>query len=531
MICITYSQTAQFAGDLVYMAFCRAFSSNQVVAIDPLRLNELMPNINGPLLIVFIEPDATCVQIFNEIRHHHDSFKVMLLGKLPSALSKQLSMHTVPLPKDFADDASCESAPASTYRESRACIKYRRTLGLLASPISERALLRYDFRDEWNNLGYGAITVDDSVWALAQAVTVPSANLLAEVMSGTESISTYAALWDDDQASVLWFNRAVGPIDSQEWRLAEYFFASYRHMELPCVPVLSEIPYGYDAAVTMRLDCDEDIESSRALFDYYKAWNVPFSLAVHTALLSDARHTTIIQDVVAHQGAILSHSDTHPANWGGSYEAAYQEATESAAKLNAILGESYRVTYAVSPFHHTPSYALTALAKANYVGCVGGIVSSDQEFILARGGALHDCPPGFIGHTQSCMLHGDCLLRESDPIRIYKKAFDIAKHGRALFGFLDHPFSERYAYGWASEAARIKSHRQFIDYMRSQGNVLFLNEKDALDFVRFKSGIMLGVNAHGHISYHLPDNTSKQWEIAVEFCDRLVKLSNEGVPT
>jgi hypothetical protein len=127
-----------------------------------------------------------------------------------------------------------------------------------------------------------------------------------------------------------------------------------------------------------------------------------------------------------------------------------------------------------------------------------------------------------VGHTQSCMLHGDCLLAEGDDaLAIYKQAVDIAKAGRALFGFLDHPFSPRYAYGWKNESDRIKAHETLISYIREQGNILFLNENEAMDFIRQKSAIYLSLDADRYPQYQLPDGM--KYAVAIEYKGELMK--------
>ena len=55
--------------------------------------------------------------------------------------------------------------------------------------------------------------------------------------------------------SLLWVNRAVGVIDGPDWRIIEDYISGEKHDEL-YVPVVSEIPFGYKRAATMRLDCD-----------------------------------------------------------------------------------------------------------------------------------------------------------------------------------------------------------------------------------------------------------------------------------
>ncbi|EON11202.1 polysaccharide deacetylase [Pandoraea sp. SD6-2] len=142
----------------------------------------------------------------------------------------------------------------------------------------------------------------------------------------------------------------------------------------------------------------------------------------------------------------------------------------------------------MSPFHQNPAYALEALSDAGYEGCVGGIIRNDPEFLIARGGMLANMPSGFIGHSQQTMFHGDCLLADGDPLETFKRAFDIAYQSKTLFGYLDHPFSKRYQYGWSTEAERIDAHEQLIAYISARASKpLFMNEDVALDFLLAKS--------------------------------------------
>lgn len=519
MIYVIYDKNESVAGELVFAAFIRSFTRSQVSSLSLSALSDLLLK-DQPLFLVFIKPNDEAARLIAQCETHAKQSKIIILGQLSESLADYLNATISALPSDLSKQALCAPAPSFKMSESALRICYEKALGELESPIIHRPFLHYDFTNEWNNLGFGAITADGSMWSLAQIAEIESAYVLANVVHHDATLSAYAACWEKSASHILWFNRAVGVIDSQEWRLIEYFFASYDHKHFPCVPVISEIPAGYDAAVTMRLDCDEDIESSRELFNCYQKMKVPFSLAIHTKVLQDPTHQQMMLDVIAAKGAILSHSATHPVNWGGSYDVALQEAQTSLSVIEKIVGRE-NIRYAVSPFHQTPLYALQALARADYAGCIGGIVNCDPEFFIARGGELYDCPQGFVGHSQSCMLHGDCLLDEGDPLAIYKQAFDIAKRGRALFGFLDHPFSPRYAYGWQSESDRVKAHEDFIRYIRTQGNILFLNENDAMDFIRDKSAIYLSLDLEGYVQYQLPDRM--KFEVMIEYKGELIK--------
>lgn len=478
------------AGQLVLAALKRSVSRTQAAWVSPASIEA-----GSWDFLVAVNPDeAMAKQLLTWLEAGQK--KLVLFGELPDALRRHLDIRPVQWPTEPATWSRSPPAPTYGFAASPAEIRYSLLAERLGSQCWHRSLERFDFTDEWNNLGYGAVRADGSMWALSCPVCVPKNNELAGLWIANEPFASYAGLFDCAQASILWFNRPVGPIDSFEWRLVENYISSYRHETLPCYPVIREIPSGYDAAITMRLDCDEDVESARPLWQAYQDMGVPFSLAVHTTNLADSRHYGILQELATEGGSVLSHTATHAPNWGGSYEAALNEAMNSAEALQAVTGMPVR--YAVSPFHQTPPYALAALVDAGYQGGIGGIIRNDPEFLMARGGHLANLPEGFVGHSQQCMLHGDCMLAGDNPLRVFKQAFDQAKATNTLFGYLDHPFSERYAYGWRDESTRIESHRQFVAYIRSRArNPLFLNENDALDFLRDKAAVSVTYQGGG----------------------------------
>lgn len=475
---------------------------------------------------VFIAPRDEWTAVLSGLmtRRH----KILLLGILSSSLAEHLHVSVEDLSEALVTAAQCAPAPTHGTSDSPARIRYRpqatqRVAGRPA-PMADRALRRYDFTDEWNNLGYGAITVDGSPWSLAQQVQVPADRLLADITDGAANLGAYAALWDDASSSVMWFNRAVGPLDSQEWRLVEDFVSCHRPDDLPCQPVLAEVPAGFDAAVTMRLDCDEDVESARALWRLYAAEQVPFSLALHAKVLTDASHHALPREVLNTGGAILSHTATHAPDWGGSYEAAFVEGKTSAEAIHAAIGHTVR--YAVSPFHQTPVYARHGLADAGYRGCIGGIIRNDFDFLMARSGLPPHSGAGFIGHSQQCMLHGDCMLAQGDPLRIFRQAFDEAVAAGAFFGYLDHPFSERYQYGWHTEDQRVQAHRDFIAHIKRAGKVLFAHEDAAMDFLFARAHVR--VDREGAKFRFTQPDSDTPWSLAVRWRGQTHRIDSNG---
>jgi hypothetical protein len=518
MIGILFPGSAQQAGDFVLAALRRSVTHDQASAIA--RADSAAPSIRVAVDI----PDAWGDELVAWLRA--GARKLVVFGRVPEALADLLGWSNAEFPADLDAASRSEPAPSREFRASRAAVQYAEAASALGARAWTRPFERFDFTDEWNNLGYGAIRADGSCWSIAQARNAGAAELAALTIDGTRQ-SSYAALADIGASSVLWFNRAVGPCDSFEWRVVENFLSGYRPDNLPCQPVLSEIPFGYDAAITSRLDCDEDVESARDLYMLYRELDIPFTLAVHTVNLAEERNLPILRELLEHDGAVLSHTASHAPNWGGSYEAALHEGTQSANLLQGLTGR--RVRYAVSPFHQSPDYALRALADAGYTGCVGGIIRNDPEFVLARGGELAAMPRGFIGHSQQCMLHGECMLAEGDALAVFKQAFDQAFETNTLFGYLDHPFSPRYTYGWPDEPTRVAAHRAFLDYLSTRASKpLFLNEEAALDFLLQRSRVQV-CQAGGAFSVTLPDGYGADGlQVGIEYKGRRVPCAAEA---
>ena len=428
--------------------------------------------------------------------------KVMMFGAVPDSLLGLLDAVQAPF---FTEEEralfSCPPAEPNKYSESPAAVFYNEKNALgSTSPMKKRSCERFDFMAEWNNLGFSSIKADQSIWAISSKTTIPAENMVAEVRAGQCSLTSYVGLWAVGESLLLWFNRSVGPVDSQEWLIIEEFVSGYACESSICLPVVSEIPPGYDACVTMRLDCDEDISSAKQLYKLYKEKSVPFSLALHTSVLEDSSHDDFLKMFVSEGGGVLTHSVTHPVNWGGSYEETITQVSRSVEAINSVLGDSAEIRYAVSPFHQNPTYAVQGMEDAGLTGFIGGIICNDPEYMFARGGEVPFTSRGFISHSQQCMLHGECMLDAGDQLQIFKASFDGAKKGKSLFGFLDHPFSPRYAYGWASEEDRCAAHNDFIDYINSTGKVLYVTEVQALDWIALKASVELTLNESGKIT-------------------------------
>jgi len=486
MIYLVANRRDRIATELVLRAFQRSFTASQVHFC---QTTGGIPS-RSAIAVVLTANEAMAPDLQRIISQ---GGKVVLFGPLGPRIAALAGVEAAEVPSDFWASADCEPASKHATSESAAALTYTRDGLGSESPIHRRLLCRFDFNNEWNNLGYGRIGIGDDRWSIGQLATSEEEPVAEFTVDGFASPGSAATLRNTAAGAVLWFARPVGPIDGPDWSVIEGFLASYRAQDLACRPFLRDIPHGYGAAVTMRLDCDEDIASARPLLEFYSSRGRPLSLAIKTDQPEKATHLKLMNDLMRAGGSILSHSVTHATNWGGSAEAAEREARDSKAWLQDRI-DGLVVRYAVSPFHQNPTYVPAALARAGYDGFVGGIISNDPEYILARAGSPPFAPLHMIAHTQGCMLHGDCLLANGDPLRVFKEAFCLARDGGQFFGFLDHPFSERYAYGWASELDRIAAHAQLLDYMEGHsgnGPLLFVNENTCLDFIKGKAAAQI----------------------------------------
>lgn len=462
----------------VLKAFQRSFTDAQIAEVnDDVDVKE---NKIGALVLISPSKEQMEKALFiNGVE------KIVVLGRLPIEYADLLHFRTGKWPE--IEWGKAPNANTYNYSESLETVEYKELANKYFGKVKNRPLERFDFMDEWNNLGYGAIKTVGDIWSLSAPIIFGTESTLSNIVSNGDVICSYSSLTEVNGKSVLWFNREIGPIDSYEWQIIELYLSCNYCSSKANYPVLIEVPCGFDSAITMRLDCDEDIESSRYLWNAYKKENIPFSLAIHTMNLKEERHFPIMHELVDAGEAILSHTATHAPNWGGTYESAFEEAKVSALLIAEVINQP--IKYAVSPFHHTPHYALKALSDAGYNGCIGGIIKNDPEFLTFNGGNLPDLPKSFVGHSQQVMLHGDCILiDEKDSLRVYKESFDIAKRSNTIFGYLDHPFSERYQYGWLSEEQRKDAHLELIHYIRDNSDrPCFMNEIEAMDFIQDKA--------------------------------------------
>ncbi|MEZ6072009.1 MAG: hypothetical protein R3C10_17535 [Pirellulales bacterium] len=494
-----------WVAEVVYAALCRSFTVSQVQRCHYAAFAPASPS-EVPRAAVLIHPDDA--QLDTLSRFLSAGRKALVFGRPGDAVADRMGLQVRGPSRLTPADADARLDRREPCNVSPVAVRYTSHPLAGVAAYSERPLCRFDFELEWNNLGFGRIPAQGRRLGHRSRHRRLGADVLATLDGpGDATFGVYAAITDRDDHAVLWFNRAVGPVDSLEWRLIERFLGDYRHEELASLPYVAEIPAGFDAAVTMRLDCDEAVATALPLLELYADHGRPLSLAILTGLEMTAGDLAAMDRVLAAGGAVVSHSQRHMPNWGGSHAAALAEATQSRRWLEARTGRSIR--FAVSPFHQNPPYAVQALADAGYAGFVGGIIANDPEYLLGRAGRVPFCQPAIVSHSAQSMLHGDCYHRYGNTIAPHADSFDHHMAAGTTFGYLDHPFSSRYQYGWHDEAERLAAHAALLAHMAGRAERIWWPALDeAMAFLVRRDVALVEIDETGTLRTAWPEAES-----------------------
>ncbi|PSH02602.1 MAG: hypothetical protein CXZ00_16610 [Acidobacteria bacterium] len=494
---------------MIIRALQRSFSTAQVCE------KPLAPDAPTGAIAVYIRPGPEALGPMQHVAARGG--KVLVFGAPAPDILPLLGLEAVAAVSLEGLDAA-EMCFTEHHHASPGLVRYTEHPLALASPLRQRFFRRYDYA-EWNNLGYGAITTDGSAFAADGGIAPREAVELAGILRQERRqppryLGPYITLHDRSRGSLLWCARPVGPLDSVEWQVVERFICDWRP-DLCCLPCLLQTPKGCACLVTMRLDCDEDIRSARPLFDWYLSRGVPFSLAVKTGLDMGPEDVALLEAVRESGGTLLSHSRTHPLCWGADVAQALEEARSSREWFGQQWPDQPLPRLAVSPFHTNPPYAVQALAQAGYAGFVGGIIHSDPECNLGRAG-LVPFAEGIVSISQQSMLHGDSFRNQGEGVAVHVEACNAQKMARGIFGYLDHPFSQRYQYGWDSEQQRIQAHALLLDAVGCEESVWFWNQQQCFDFVsalaesalRLEDDTVSGQSSREDVEYRLRGKTT-----------------------
>ncbi len=413
--------------------------------------------------------------------------KIILNGKLNDEIEKILNIRNLINDFDYENPISANSLTPSI---SSAKINFNQNLNYLIpflKEIKERPLCRYDFDLEWNNNFYGNISNENKILNLSHNCFLIEGRNVAYIKNSKCQNIPLISEFEINGNIIFWINRNLSLVDLPEWKIIEEFISNGYFRKYPCIPYLNEFSSSENGLITMRLDCDEDIESARNIFKIYKNNDLPISLAITTNQIK-ANHflSSLPKEVNDYGGTILNHSHSHPINWGGSKEKIKEELITS----NNLIEKSFgiKTEYAVSPFHHLTWAALEVLNELNFKGVIAGISSSHHEFLITKGGSINE-KLDILVHSQQCMIHGDCLTK-SRKVDSYLNAFSLYSNLGFSTGYLDHPISKRYDYGWKNFERQVKTHQQIVEYLINK-NIKFICQEELFERFAAKEKIKI----------------------------------------
>ena len=126
------------------------------------------------------------------------------------------------------------------------------------------------------------------------------------------------------------------------------------------------------------------------------------------------------------------------------------------------------------------------------------------------------------------MLHGDCLTK-SRKIDNYLETFFNSYQLGFSTGFLDHPISERYDYGWGSSKRQVNAHKKIIEFLLSH-NISLVSEEEI--FKRLKAKEQLEItNIEKNNQYLVKIKNKSRFRLSINLacqklnCDPLSTMS------
>ena len=467
---------------LILESLKRSFTSSQINIYDPFQ--KKYPGVH-----IFLE--CTSDNATNNLRELLEikNNKIILNGKLNRWIQKLLKINI--LGSKFSHE---EPKPANSLSPSvsNSNLKFNYKFNYLkqfADLLKERPIWRFDFELEWNNSFSGNIIDKNEILNLSHYCSNNNNNNVVYIMNSNGDKIPLVAEFFINQNFLIWVNRNLSLIDLPEWKIIEEFISNGYFSKYPCIPYVSEFSSLENGLITMRLDCDEDIESARNIYTLYKKYDLPISLAITTNQIENKESiSSLPREVYDYGGTILNHSHSHPINWGGTKDMISQEIELS----TKIIKKAFNITteYAVSPFHHLTTEAIEVLDEQNYKGVVAGICSSHHEFLIVKGGSIND-KLNILLHSQQCMVHGDCLTKKRS-LDDYLNNFNyFSKIGYSV-GFLDHPISKRYDYGWNEPQRQINIHKQIIEFLLFK-NIRFVDQREIFERLKAKDQLNIEI--------------------------------------
>ena len=152
----------RYAGEIVAAALVRSFSTAQVNVVHQAT------GAAAGAAVWINPPEDMCLDLR---RLMSSGGKALVLGRIGPRVAAALGLEHVGQLAWPAAWGQCTPHAETPYDVSPAAVRYvdRHPLAR-QSPLGVRPLCRFDFADEWNNLGFGRIGTSGDAWSLQSAI-------------------------------------------------------------------------------------------------------------------------------------------------------------------------------------------------------------------------------------------------------------------------------------------------------------------------------------------------------------------------
>lgn len=288
-----------------------------------------------------------------------------------------------------------------------------------------------------------------------------------------------------DNTFIQHWNISTAGFESAISVLFETFITTKVDSQDKCVmPILLEsfLPKEF-AIISPRLDCDEAIKSANLLYDFYSSNSINLNLAITTNQDFTKDVKQFINEVEISGGTISNHSHEHKIFWGTNNDE-FQNDFNKSKEIISINSQSKSVT-CVAPFHQSNEKLLRLLNKNRVQLLITGNAKYSQEHMASIGGEISSGLNIYI-HSQQCMLHGNSWPEFK---QIYFKSFMLNAKRQTIFGYLDHPISERYDYDWGSDQNQLNAHVEFFEFFKKNFKIYSISHIELAEWLNIRSFI------------------------------------------
>ena len=187
------------------------------------KVLEILDKEYSDFTAIFISPDNEMGEFIKKQLLEKNS-KIIIFGKIPHNILNFVDGKEIN--NSNFKDSDIQAAQPNRTSMSKLNIHYNQFKDLDISDIFDRPLKRFDYEDEWNNLGFDFIS--------GKEINNYSFNCdnylsLASLFIDKQKIGDFSGIFDFKKSSLLWVGSETSYFRSNEWSIAEKYFSNYNN--------------------------------------------------------------------------------------------------------------------------------------------------------------------------------------------------------------------------------------------------------------------------------------------------------------